>query len=77
MNHLNELRVPGLGLAAAIPDELMTEPRFDVHLTDDAKTTPTNHRLFKLFRPGSRGHRPALGTRSMTAASPGKDLARA
>jgi hypothetical protein len=76
MYRMNDLRVPGLGLAAAIPDELMTQPRFDPRVAG-AERNATTLRLLKVFRSTNRERSAAAGTRSMAAASPGEDLARA
>ncbi len=76
MYQLNELRVPGLGLAAAIPDELMTQPRFDPRV-DGSEQTTSNHRVFGLFRTNARDRDSAARAKPLAAASPGKDLARA
>lgn len=51
MNALDLLRVPGLGLAAAMPSELMTEPRLDPFVADRAGFQLK--RVLGVFRPST------------------------
>ncbi|NJD28327.1 MAG: hypothetical protein FIA92_08520 [Chloroflexi bacterium] len=77
MNGMDLMRVPGLGLAAATPNELMTEPRTDRHLSDEVTPSPTFqlHRLLEVFRPTAR--ETAAPVERLPASPSGKDLARA
>ena len=68
MNQMDLMRVPGLGLAAAMPNDLMSERRVDRRFVDDASRRSVRlPRVFDVFR---ARHDPL-------AASPsGTDLAR-
>lgn len=79
MNGMDLMRVPGLGLAAATPSELMTESRTDRHLSDEAAPSPAFqlHRLLEVFRPSARETAVPAPVECLPAAPSGKDLAHA
>lgn len=77
MNGLKDLRIAGLGLAPAMTNELLTEPRSDGDLMSNAHASFSLRRLIDTFR-GARGETVVRARTGRAAATPSsRPLARA
>lgn len=77
MNGLKDLRIAGLGLAPAMANELLTEPRSDGTLLSDAHASFTPYRLFDGFRRGAGETLGLAGAKRAAATPSSRPLARA